>query len=483
MAEQLRDKVAHGVAWSAAEKIGSMLLQMVVSIVVARMLMPQDFGVLAILTFFTALSVVFIDSGFSQTLIRTSQPTEDQYKTVFIFNITTSLLLYGILVAISPLIAAYYKEPIITHIAPVLMLLLPLSALAVIQNTILARQFRFATLSRINFTSSAIAGIVAITMAICGCGVWSLVAQRLALIATKTCLLWWKGSWRYSGCFKWTELRAMSHFSLRLMVTDTISYLYNNIAQLFIGKIYSASTLGYFNQAQKLKELPVTSAVQSFQSVTYPALANIKENPQKLADSYLRVLMITAGVMFPVMAGMAVVAPDLFALLLGQRWMPTVPYFQILALSGLFYPISTISYNILKVASNGEVILKLEVAKKAIMTLLLAVAIPHSVTTVAWALTAMAAIELILNLAASLKFVTITAWDIIRALLPIAVITTLMCCAVSFIADIIPQATILQRLILQILAGIICYILLALLLRLPFAKDIVDTIRRMITKQ
>ena len=231
-------------AWSAAEKVGSMLLQMVVSIVVARLLMPEDFGVLAILTFFTALSVVVVDSGFSQTLIRKSAPTDDDYKSVFVFNIVVSIALYLLLVALSPAIASFYNLPIITRIAPVLMLLMPLGALSVIQNTIFARQFRFAELSRINITSSAVAGVVAVTMALTGCGVWSLVGQRIAQMSTKALLLWWRGEWRLEGEFRYSALRSMSGFSFRLMGTDIISYLYNNISQLFIGKIYSADTLG-----------------------------------------------------------------------------------------------------------------------------------------------------------------------------------------------------------------------------------------------
>ena len=358
MAEQLRDKVTVGVAWSVAEKIGSMLMQMVVSIVVARLLMPEDFGVLAILTFFTALMAVVVDSGFSQTLIRKTEPTESDYKSVFVFNVVTSLVLYAVMTALSPAIAAYYNLPVISKIAPVLFLLLPVNALTVIQNTIFARQFRFATLSRINFASATIAGVTAITMAWCGFGVWSLVAQRLAQVTVKAVLLWWRGDWRCKGRFDFSALRAMSGFSFRLMGTDIISYLYNNIAQLFIGKMHSATTLGYYNQAQKLKELPVTSVVQSFQSVTYPALANVKGDKQKFADSYLRVLAITAAVIAPVMVGMVAVADDMFMLMLGQRWMPTVPYFKILSLAGLFYPISMIAYNVLKGAGDGGVILR-----------------------------------------------------------------------------------------------------------------------------
>ena len=482
MAQQLRDKVASGVAWSVAEKLGSMALQMVVSIVVARLLLPEDFGVLAILTFFTALSIVVIDSGYSQTLIRKTEPTEADYKSVFIFNIGVSIALYALLVAISPLIASYYNLPIITRIAPVLMLLLPLSALCVIQNTIFAREFRFATLSRINFASSAVAGGVAIVMALCNCGVWSLVGQRIAQIVVKALLLWFYGSWRCGGSFSIDALKSMGSFSFRLMGTDMISYLYNNIAQLFIGKMYSADTLGYFNQAQKLKELPVTSAVQSFQSVTYPALANVKENPTKLADSYRRVLMIVAAVMVPVMVGMIAVADDMFTLLLTDRWAATVPYFKILSLAGLLYPLSMIAYNILKVSGDGKTILRLEIAKKGIMTIILALTIPHSVTAIAWGLVAMSAVEFILNIAASLRVATLSPWQIVRALLPTALLCAVMYIAVRWCAIEMADSSLALRFIAQITTGATVYILGALIFKLDAAKEIAETLRRMVRR-
>lgn len=480
MAEQLRDKVTVGVAWSVAEKLGSMLMQMVVSIVVARLLMPEDFGVLAILTFFTALMAVVVDSGFSQTLIRKTEPTESDYKSVFLFNIVTSLVLYAVMTALSPAIAAYYNLPVISKIAPVLFLLLPVNALTVIQNTIFARQFRFATLSRINFASATIAGVTAITMAWCGFGVWSLVAQRLAQVTVKAVLLWWRGDWRCKGRFDFSALRAMSGFSFRLMGTDIISYLYNNIAQLFIGKMHSATTLGYYNQAQKLKELPVTSVVQSFQSVTYPALANVKGDKQKFADSYLRVLAITAAVIAPVMVGMVAVADDMFMLMLGQRWMPTVPYFKILSLAGLFYPISMIAYNVLKVAGDGGVILRLEIIKKAIMTIILVLAIPHSVTAIAWGMVVMAVVELMLNALYSLRFAELKAFDLVCTLLPIALLTTAMYFAVRVVGYYTADFGLFARFMVQIAVGVATYLLGALIFRMKFLKDILQSVKRII---
>ena len=175
----MKNKVVSGVVWSMSEKAGTMLLQMVVSIIVARRLMPEDFGVMAIMTFFTSISLAIVDSGFSQTLIRKQSPTADEYRSVQIFNIAAAAVLYLVLVALSPAIASFYGYPVIADIAPVLMLLLPINAMCVVQNAVFMREFRFAMISKIVFLSSFVSGAVAIGMALAGCGVWSLVAQRL----------------------------------------------------------------------------------------------------------------------------------------------------------------------------------------------------------------------------------------------------------------------------------------------------------------
>ena len=480
--KMLKEKVAGGVAWSIAEKVGSMLLQMVVSIVVARLLVPEDFGVMAILTFFTALALVMVDSGFSQTLIRKESPSSEDYRSVFAFNIAVSVVLYGILVAVAPTVARYYELPVIADIAPVLFLLLPINALCVIQNTIFTREFRFRLLSQATFTASLVAGVVAIAMALAGCGVWSLVGQRIATLAVKTLILWFRSDWRPSFHFSMKPVREMAPFSFRLLTTDLISSIYNNISQMFIGKIYSADALGFFNQAQKFKDLPLTSAMQSVQSVTYPALSQIGDQREKFAESYRQVLMVVAFMLFPVMVGITAVAEDLFALLLGEKWMPTVPYLQILCLTGLFQPLAMIAYNVLKVKSNGAIILRLEVAKKTLMTLILALTIPHSIKAVAWGLVAMTFCEFAINFIASMRYTSLGIWRVVRTLLPTMIITAVMFVGVVLVGDAMSSASVVIRLIAEIATGAMIYILLAFGFRLEAATEIKGLLSKMLRK-
>lgn len=453
----LSGRVASGVAWSISEKTGSMLLQAVVSIVVANILVPLDLGIMAVLTVFTALAQVVVDSGFSQTLIRKAQPAEGDYKAVFRFNIVTSLVLYILLTALSPLAARYYGWPELARVAPVLFLLLPVNALCVIQNTIMVREFRFARLSAITFASSLASGIVAVVMAVSGCGIWSLVGQRVSMMAVKAALLWSGSTWRPRAACKASSLREMAPYSLRLMATDIITALYNNIAQLFIGKIYSGDALGCFNQAQKLKDMPVNSAMQSIQSVTFPALSRIGGDEAKFAEGYRRVIMVTAFVMFPAMAGLIATADDIYTLLLKPDWRPAIPYFRIMCLAGIFYPLSMIAYNILKVKSDGSIILRLEIVKRAMTTLILIVTIPRSVEAVAWGLAASAACEAAVNMLAARRYASLGIAHTLRTLLPITVLTLSMYAAVVCVAHLTTHWHVAARLAAEIVLGATVY--------------------------
>lgn len=479
---QLTNNVTSGVAWSVAEKIGSALLQAVVSIVVANAIMPMDMGIMAVLTVFTTLAQVVVDSGFSQTLIRKAAPTAEEYRAVFRFNILSSLILYALLSIASPAIARYYGWPLLATVAPVLFLLLPLNALCVIQNTIMVREFRFAQLSTITFASSLISGIIAITMALTGFGIWSLVGQRVSMMAAKAAMLWWKSNWRPRSAQRSSSLREMAPYSLRLMTTDIINSLYNNIAQLFIGNIYSGSVLGYFNQAQKLKDMPVNSTMQSVQSVTFPALSKIGDNDVKFSEGYRRVVMLTAFVMFPIMAGLIATAEDIYTLLLKPRWHPAIPYFRILCIAGFFYPIAVVAYNILKVKSNGSIILRLEIVKKLIMTVILVVTIPRSVTAIAWGLVVAAAVEMTLNFVSTLRYTTFSALQFMRTMLPIIVITALMYALIMVEANYIASWHVALRLIVKILTGIVAYTSLAYITRSEAFNEATSIIKGLLNK-
>lgn len=462
----LETKVASGIAWSFLEKILTMVIQMVVSIIVARELMPEDFGVMAIMTFFTSVALAIVDSGFSQALIRKESPSDSDYRTVLYFNLAMSVVLYGVLVAVAYPVAMLYDAPVIWTIAPVLFLVLPINALCVVQTVMFTREFRFALLSKVVFVASLVSGVVAVVMAVMGWGIWALVAQRLLMMGIKALAFWSIRRWRSDAPLSLASLRAMAPFSLRLLATDLIASVYNNVAQLFIGKIHNTSMLGYYSQAQKLKDLPVISTVQAVQGVTFPALSQIKDDDTKFSAGYLRISEMLAFVVFPLMLGMVVVAEDMFLLLLGDKWMPTVPYFEILALSGLFYPLGVVSYNVLKSRSDGAVIVRLEIVKRIIQTLILAVTIPMGVTAVAWGVTAMAAVEWLLNTATAMRYLSCDFGALLRRIMPSMALAIAMYVVVILIVPHFAMLHTALRLTLSVVVAAAFYLCGALLFRL-----------------
>ena len=482
MAEKLEHKVAPGIAWSFSEKLLSMVIQMAVSIIVARQLMPEDFGIMAILTFFTSVALAIVDSGLSQTLIRKSRPSDEEYKSVLGFNIVVSLILYAILLVISPYLANFYGHSLIAEVAPVLFLVLPINSLCVVQTVMFTKEFKFALLSKIVFLSSLISGVVAVIMAVMGCGIWSLVAQRLLMMGIKAVAFWAIRRWHTDARFSFDVLRTMMPFGLRLLATDLIASIYNNVAQLFIGKMHSTAMLGYYSQAQKLKDLPVTSTVQAVQGVTYPALSELNDDDQKFGDGYERIVRMLGVVIFPVMLGFVAIAEDMFMLLLGDKWMPTVPYFEILALSGLFYPLAIVAYNVLKVRSDGRVIVRLEVVKRVIMTVVLCYTLPRGVMAVAWGMTLMAAVEFLLNSSVAVRLAKIGVVRLVKALLPSFAIAVAMYFAIISIMPYIADMGVALRLVCEILCGGVAYLLLALILRLKALTEGVQLLRSMLTK-
>ena len=481
-AERLEHKVVSGVVWSFAEKFLTMLVQMVVSIIVARRLMPEDFGVMAILTFFTSVALTIVDSGFSQTLIRKREPSDSDYRSVFLFNVVVALLLYFVLWALAAPIARFYGHSVIKDVAPVLFLLLPINSLCVVQTVMFTREFRFKLLSNIVFFASLVSGVVAVAMAVAGCGIWALVAQRLLQMGIKAVAFWLIRRWRVRGGVSLSALREMAPFSLRLLATDLIASIYNNVAQLFVGKIYSTASLGYYSQAQKLKDLAVISTVQSVQGVTYPALSKLSADEEKFSAGYERIVRLLSFVLFPAMLGLVAISSDMFMLLLGERWMPTVPYFRILALSGMVYPLAMVGYNVLKIKSDGRVVVRLEVVKRVVMTLVLCVTIPTGIEAVAWGMTAMAFVEFLLNNGFALRLMSFGVVRLAKALLPSLLLSLVVYFSLEILNPHLAHLSVALRLTADIALAVVSYIALAWALRLRAFHEVIDLIKGLIFK-
>lgn len=479
---KLKEQVAASAEWTLGEKVLTALVQFVVRVLILRLLMPEDLKVVAILMALVSFALVVVDSGFSQMLLRKKEPTETDLKSVFLFNITSSLLLYTLLVALSPFLADYYAMPILREVAPLFFCMLPLNALGVIQHTMLSRRFHFARISKVIFVAQLISGLAAVVLAYLGWGVWALIWQQVVLMAVRSALLWWWGGWTPTGRGSVQALRQMAPYSMSLMATDLVTALYNKVPQLALGKIYLDATLGYYDQAIKLKDLPVQSAMQSVQQVTFPALAKIAHEQPKFSESFRQVLMVVAYAMFPVMVGMAAVAYDMFYLLIGEQWLPTVPLFEVVCLMGLFTPLAMMAYNVLKVKAEGGLILRLELLKKGFMTLALVVSIPRSVEAVVWALVASAAFDWLVNMQVALRLSQLGWSRAIATLLPIALLAGVMYGGVSLVSVWFVEPSWL-RFGLQIAIGATIYLGLSWLFRMEALREIVALIQQQLNKE
>lgn len=475
MATELKGKVVKGVAWSTVEKICSALLQFVVSLVLLNLLSPEDYGLMAIVAAFPAILMPLVDSGFSQALIRKGEVDDLDYSSVFYVNITISVVLYATLVAIAPACGRYFGAPDFAVIAPILYLLIPINSFSNIQNAILQRTMEFKNLSLYVLLANAISSAVAIWMAVRGLGVWALVGQRLGVVIVKTALMWIGSSWRPRWQFSLERIRGMFRYGSRILLSDLVSNVYYQISNLFIGKFYTKADLGYYDRGNKIKEMPVTSTIMAVLGVTFSAFSRQKEDKVKLHDNARKVYILWAFVMFPMMCGLIAVAEDMFRVLLTDLWLPAVPYLRILSVAGLLAPLSVISFNLVKVCDDGNVIFRIEFIKKLIATAILAITIPIGVKAIAWGQVAIFVSDMTINCITAGRYVP--GWRLgarIKDALPYLAVTGLMCGFVWLVGVVGAQLGVALWVVfvMKIVLGAGLYALLSELLHLDAWREL-----------
>lgn len=477
---ELKTRVVRGMAWTFGEKIATAVFQMLVGLVLMNFLFPDDYGTIQILVVFTSVCSVFVDSGFSAALIRKRDVEQAEYSAVFFFNIFIAVALYVLLLAVTPLLARYYDSDIMLRLGPVLFLLVPVNALANIQNTILTRWFDFKSISKYTLWATLAGSVAGVAMAVAGCGIWSLLGQRLLTPAVKSLLLWVRTGWKPSGRVSFRPLRPMFGYSSRLLLSDITNTVYANISELFIGKMYTKDALGYYNRGRQYKDMPVSAVISSVQNVTFPALSQLQDDPAKMARSAHQVTEVMNFLIFPVMLGLIAVVGDFIKVFLPPRWLPVIPYFRILCISGLFAPLSVVSYNILKIRSDGKMIFRLEIVKKLIATAVLIITIPISVKAIAWGQTIIFFSDAIINIFGAGRYLHWTLWSGIKSTLPYLAFSLFMVAAVYgvhlLLLGIVPLWIVLLA---EIAAGIAAYGVLTIIFRPEGWKEVRTILHQM----
>ena len=366
MSESLKNKAVHGAKWSFLDNIANLGVTFLVGLVLARLLTPEEYGIMAIIAIFIAISNTIIDSGFSNALIRKVHIERIDYNTVFFFNLVVSVVLYLLLFVAAPFISLFFKEPILTDVLRVIGWVLVVNALGIIPRTILVRNIDFKTQTKVSVISSVASGVVGIGMALTGWGVWSLVWQQLARQMLNSLFLWLFCKWIPAWEFSMRSFKEMFGFGYKLLLSGLIDTIYKNIYYVVIGRCYSSAQLGQYTRAEQFNTIFSSNLTSVVQRVSYPVLSSIQEEPERLHEAYRRVIKLTMLVTFACMLGLAAVAKPLIIILIGEKWIPAVAFLQIICFSGMLYPLHAINLNILQVKGRSDLFLKLEIIKKII---------------------------------------------------------------------------------------------------------------------
>lgn len=363
---RLIKKTISGLIWSSLELIASQGIKFVIQIFLARLLLPEDFGIIGMITIFIAISQSIVDSGFKNALIREKNSTQEDYSTVFFFNLLLAIFLYLLLFFFSPAISDFFEEPKLLLILRILSLVIIINAVGLIQRTILVKKIDFKLQTKIGVISSVISGAVAIFLAYWGYGVWSLVIQTLSMQFIQSILLSFWNKWKPTFVFSIASFRRLFGFGWKILISGLIDTVYNNIYYFIIGRYFSAIELGYYTNAQKLRDITSQSITSTIQKVSFPVLSLIQDDDRKLKSGYKKIIRTSVFITFPIMMGLIAVSESFIHLLFGVKWDKSIPYFQILCLAGMIFPLHAVNLNILQVKGRSDLFLRLEILKKII---------------------------------------------------------------------------------------------------------------------
>lgn len=365
--ESLKQKTVKGVGWSAIDNVAHFGVGFIVSIVLARILSPEDYGLIGIVTIFTNVCNTIINSGFNSALIRKKDANEDDFSTAFIVNLVISVLLYAIIYVCSPSIAGFFGREELTSLTRVASLAMIIGALSLVQMTKLTKRIDFKTQTKITIISSILSGIVGIGMAAKGFGVWALVFQTITVQTLKTLLLFFYNRWMPRFHFSMKSFHELFGFGWKIMVSGILESVWKELYQVVVGKFYSSGTLGQYTRAKNFSQLISVNLTNVIQRVTYPVLSNIQDDKQRMTVAYRKVIRITMFVSFACMFMMGAVSEPFIYCLIGPKWQEASTYLPLICFTGALYPLQAINLNMLQVQGRSDLFLYLEIIKKMIL--------------------------------------------------------------------------------------------------------------------
>ena len=465
MSESLKNKTVKGVSWSFIDNLASSGISFLVGLVLARLLTPSEYGIMAIITIFIAVSNSIVDSGFSNALIRKTDAKRVDYNTVFIFNLIVSAVLYVVLFFLAPAISVFFREPLLVDVMRVIGWVLLINALAIIPRTLFVKEDNFKTQTQVSLIASVSSGVIGIGMALSGMGVWSLVGQQLSRQILNTLFLWVYCKWRPVWEFSVQSFKELFGFGSKLLLSGLLDTVFKEIYSLVIGRCYTAAQLGQYTRASQFNQIFSSNLTSVIQRVSYPVLSSIQDEPERLREAYRKVIKSTMLITFACMLGLAAVAKPLIILLIGEKWLPAVGFLQIICFSGMLYPLHAINLNILQVKGRSDLFLRLEVIKKIIAVGPLLLGVFFSIEYMLWGSVCTSLIAYFLNSYYSANLINYPTKDQVKDILPTFVVS-FVTAAAMWSLTLLPFSNWLL-LPLQCLFGIVLAMLIYERLHLP----------------
>ncbi len=461
----LKTKAISGFFWTSAGTLGNGLVSFLVTIILARLLEPRDFALIALLTIFVAVSNIIIDSGFSQAIIRDDKPSQKDLSSVFFFNITISLVLYIILFICAPFIANFFDAPELTSLSRVAFLVIIFNSFTIIQNATLNRELNFAAVSKASVMGAFLAGIISVVMAFTNCGIWALVANMVLLPFFRSIFLWKQSKWKPTFDFSFLSIKKYFNFSVFLMIQGLVDVVVTNIVSLFIGKVYTKDDLGYYSQGGKLNEYVVVPIVTVVRKVTYPILSKLKNNEETLRNGYMQVIKIMLLVFIPMQCFTIITADNFVVFFFGEKWIEAAPYLIIFAIASLFYPIQELCINILLVKGRTKKNLIISLTRQLLRILAVVFFVNTNVLIFAGVFTFAGVIGSVIFILAGLREIKYSIIKLTKDSMPICIATLCSCIVIflfnKFLIGVIPLQLIfiLQAIIMFLIYTFLCVIL------------------------
>ena len=467
-------------AWRLAERSGAQLVAFVVSVVLARILDPSDYGTIALILVFTTILQVFVDSGLGNALIQKKDADDVDFSTVFYTNIVFCSALYLLIFIASPLIASFYDDMTMVPMIRVLSLTVLISGVKNVQQAYVSRHMLFKRFFFSTLGGTVAAAVVGILMALGGFGVWALVAQQVINLLIDTCILWLTVEWRPKKVFSFECLKGLFSYGWKLLASSLIDTVYNDIRQLIIGKMYSSADLAFYNKGKQLPNLVVININNSIDSVLLPSMSNVQDDREHVKSMTRRSITISIYTMAPLMMGIAFVAEPLISLMLTDKWLPCVPFLRIFCITYMFRPLHTSNLNAVKALGRTDLFLKLEIEKKIVGIALLLSTMWFGIMAMAYSMLVSSVFSQLINASPNKKLLNYGYLDQIKDMLPSILLAVFMGGCI-YPLKWLPIHN-LVILILQVILGAVIYIAGSQLLKLEPYRYILNMLRPALKK-